>query len=91
LRLIVPDWPQRTGIPFEGEHMCSRPRAGSRSAKRPSPRRSLRSGARVGEGPGSARPPSRREGSIRGPGLVAGEPMPHSEFDPIELTKLTSR
>jgi hypothetical protein len=28
---------------------------------------------------------------LRGPGLVAGEPMPHSEFDPKELTKLTSR
>jgi hypothetical protein len=28
---------------------------------------------------------------LRGPGLVAGEPMPHSDFDPMELTKLTSR
>ena len=28
---------------------------------------------------------------LRGPGLVAGEPMPHSDFDPNELTKLTSR
>jgi hypothetical protein len=28
---------------------------------------------------------------LRGPGLVAGEPMPNSEFDPNELTKLTSR
>jgi hypothetical protein len=28
---------------------------------------------------------------LRGPGLVAGEPMPHGEFDPMELTKLTSR
>ena len=28
---------------------------------------------------------------LRGPGLVAGEPMPNSEFNPKELTKLTSR
>jgi hypothetical protein len=28
---------------------------------------------------------------LRGPGVVDGEPMPHSEFDPMELTKLTSR
>lgn len=28
---------------------------------------------------------------LRGPGRVAGEPMPHREFDPKELTKLTSR
>ncbi len=28
---------------------------------------------------------------LRGPGPVAGEPMPHSEYDPKELTKLTSR
>jgi hypothetical protein len=28
---------------------------------------------------------------LRGPGMVAGEPMPHSDFDPKELTKLTSR
>jgi hypothetical protein len=28
---------------------------------------------------------------LRGPGLVAGDPMPHGEFDPKELTKLTSR
>jgi hypothetical protein len=28
---------------------------------------------------------------LRGPGLVAGKPMPHSDFDPKELTKLTSR
>ena len=28
---------------------------------------------------------------LRGPGRVDGEPMPHREFDPNELTKLTSR
>ena len=28
---------------------------------------------------------------LRGPRLVDGEPMPHDEFDPKELTKLTSR
>jgi hypothetical protein len=28
---------------------------------------------------------------LRGPGLIVGEPMPHGEFDPIKLTKLTSR
>ena len=28
---------------------------------------------------------------LRGPGLDAGVPMPHSEFNPKELTKLTSR
>jgi hypothetical protein len=28
---------------------------------------------------------------LRGPGLVAGEPMPEREFDPNELRKLTSR
>ena len=28
---------------------------------------------------------------LRGPGLVAGDPMQHGEFDPKELTKLTSR
>jgi hypothetical protein len=28
---------------------------------------------------------------LRGPGLVAGDPMPHSDFDPMKLTKLTSR
>jgi hypothetical protein len=28
---------------------------------------------------------------LRGPGVVAGEPMPHSDFDPKELTKLTLR
>ncbi len=28
---------------------------------------------------------------LRGPGRVAGEPMPHRGFDPKELTKLTSR
>jgi hypothetical protein len=28
---------------------------------------------------------------LRGPGVVAGEPMPHRQFDPMELTKLTLR
>ena len=28
---------------------------------------------------------------LRGPGLIAGDAMPHSEFDPKELKKLTSR
>jgi hypothetical protein len=28
---------------------------------------------------------------LRGPGVVAGEPMPHRDFNPMELTKLTSR
>jgi hypothetical protein len=28
---------------------------------------------------------------LRGSGLVAGEPMPDGEFNPTELTKLTSR
>ena len=28
---------------------------------------------------------------LRGPGLVAGDPMPPSDFDPMKLTKLTSR
>jgi hypothetical protein len=28
---------------------------------------------------------------LRGPGLVAEEQMPHSEFDPTKLTRLTSR
>jgi hypothetical protein len=28
---------------------------------------------------------------LRGPGLVDGEPMPHGEFDAMELMKLTSR
>jgi hypothetical protein len=28
---------------------------------------------------------------FRGPGLVAGDPMPHSDFDPMKLTRLTSR
>jgi hypothetical protein len=28
---------------------------------------------------------------LRGPGLVAGDPMPHGYFDPLKLTKLTSR
>jgi hypothetical protein len=28
---------------------------------------------------------------LRGPGLVAEEPMPHGEFDSMELKKLTSR
>ncbi len=28
---------------------------------------------------------------LRGPALVDGEPMPYREFNPSELTKLTSR
>lgn len=28
---------------------------------------------------------------LRGSGRVSGEPMPHGEFDPMDLTKLTSR
>src|SRR5271163_3616032 len=54
--------PERTGIPVRTEHWCNCCVVEESRAKDPSPRRSLRTGARLGEGP-EWLGPSQSEGS----------------------------